>query len=621
MNTLGDASLSARERSPFRLRHGARHALSGLTLGLVDQLLALDRLDEIYARVRAQRTEFDPQAFCERVLEQCDIQIDWEEEELARIPSAGAVVCVSNHPFGFAEGLVLGALLARVRPDVRILVNGWLERIEELRQLFVSVDPFGGEAAARENLKGVRAAVRWLRGGGLLASFPAGEVASLDLRRRRVSDPAWNPGLARILRLGGAAAVPVRFEGRNSALFQLAGLAHPRLRTALLPKQFLGRRGQRIRLRIGRPVPAERLAAYEDESTCIDALRQRSELLARRSPAPKKRRLAMPVPLPRRREPARELAPIAPPEAPRALESELDALPSERSLVASGPWRVRLARANEVPRTLRELGRLREESFRAVGEGTGRARDLDRFDRHYWHLVLWHAERRAVVGAYRLGATDEILLERGLGGLYNHELFHLSRKFLESLGPCLEVGRSFVRPEDQGATLPLALLWRGIGRFIASRPRYRHLFGALSISADYHPWSRRLMVDFLEARALPEARAHGVRARRPYRPEPLPFERSWRGADARADLFELERAVGDIEDGRRVPPLLREYCKLGARHLATAVDPDFGHCVDALIEVDFLAMPDAARRRLLGPEGDEHFRALHAGERAAQEVA
>lgn len=292
---------------------------------------------------------------------------------------------------------------------------------------------------------------------------------------------------------------------------------------------------------------------------------------------------------------------LAPPQPPARLRRELDALPQAARLAASGSLAVYLLRPGQAPAVLQELGRLRELTFRAVGEGRGTERDLDRFDRLYTHLVVWDEATGVLVGAYRLGFTDE-LPGGGSSCLYTATLFHLAPRFLEAVRPAVELGRSFVRPEYQRGFAPLALLWRGIGAVIAARPQYRYLFGPVTISRRYDVASRAMMVRFLQQPGRRHALASAVRPRHPFRPGPG-ARALGRLADRMDDVEALSRLIAAGEpDGAGVPILLRQYLKLGARSLAFSVDPQFSGCLDALCLVDLMAVSERTLRRYMGAE-------------------
>jgi putative hemolysin len=297
------------------------------------------------------------------------------------------------------------------------------------------------------------------------------------------------------------------------------------------------------------------------------------------------------------------------------MAAEIDALPPDQRLVEADDNLVVIARAEQIPAAIREIGRLREITFRAAGEGSGKGLDLDQFDPHYLHLTVWNRPRREVVGAYRLGLTDRILAERGVAGLYTYELFDYRRDMLDRLGPALEMGRSFVRAEYQRSFTPLLLLWKGIGRFVVDHPQYRYLFGPVSISGAYQSMSVQLMVQFLRLHhgatadpALPSQ----VTARTPF---VTSRARGWDDRELRAlaaDEDALSDLVADLEvDQKGLPVLIRQYLKLGAKFLSFNVDRAFGDCVDGLILVD---LPNADRKvteRYLGKEGLASYLAHH----------
>src|SRR5580658_11357819 len=474
--------------------------------GAIEKLLLLDRLDRIYADVPGA----DTRLIAEHPLALLKVHHQVSERDRALIPKQGPVVAVANHPFGLIEGAILASLLLSVRPDVKIMANHLLSAMPEAGQLCIFVDPFGGERAARANHKGLKDAIAWLKQGGLLTVFPAGEVSHLNLKERSITDPEWSHSVARLIRITGATVVPMYLLGANSPLFQLLGCLHPRVRTALLPHEFFNKHNRSIEVRVGSPITPAKIRAYQDDVALIRYLRHRTYLLQNRE-APKQCF-----------QPKQYFKDVRPePQAAgvmsELLASEVSKLAPERTLVENEDFAVLLAKANEIPNVLQEIGRLRELTFRQVGEGTGKSIDLDRFDDHYWHLFVWNRQSREVAGAYRLGPSGEILPRFGPKGLYTSQLFQWKQSFLDRISPALELGRSFVRPEYQKTFAPLLLLWKGIGQFLIRNPQYKVLFGPVSISNGYTAASRHLMVKFLSAyRRSPEF-APLVRARNPFR--------------------------------------------------------------------------------------------------------
>jgi putative hemolysin len=552
----------------------------------------------------------EPFAVAARALEALEVTLELAATSERHIPAAGAVVIVANHPFGGLDGLAAITTVGRRRHDLRILANPGLANLEGIGALVIPVDPFGGVRARRGNGKALRTAFRWLAAGGALLVFPAGEVSSLDLRTLSVTDRPWSATAARLVRLSGASVVPMHFAGANGALFQLAGLVHPRLRTLLLPQQLGNKIGARIAVRIGEPIAATKLAAFTDDEELAAHLRLRTYVLGH-DPAQD--------PAPQRSAAPRRLAPLIEPVDPAILARELASLPAGSLLLEAGALRVYCAPAPCLPSTLLELGRLRELTFRAVGEGSGRSADLDAFDEHYEHLFIWNAESREIVGAYRLGRTDLISRRLGRRGLYTFTLFEYPELFLKLLGPALELGRSFVRAEYQKSFAPLLLLWRGIGEYVSRHPHCPRLLGAVSISNDYCALSRELLVGFLRARNFDPLASAMVRARQPFRGT---FSlRSLGGAAQPDDLEALSALLGRIEsDGKGAPVLLRQYLRLGGRILGFNIDPDFGHTLDCLVLVDLRRTDPAALRKYMTAAAWERFAARHPRLRTARTV-
>lgn len=535
-----------------------------------------------------------------RFLEELGVRWDCPREALARIPRSGPVVVVANHPFGLVEGATLGALLAQVRADVKFLGNSLLAGVPGIEPYLIPVDPFGNAAAF--NWRGMRRSLEWLRQGGLLVTFPSGEVAALKLPTLQIAEPPWNERIARLIRLAAASAVPVFFHGANSPAFHLAGLIDPRLRTALLPQELLNKRGRTIRVAIGGPVTAETLGRFLTDREAVDYLRQRTYVLQSRVLQARSGTSAPPL---FHLQPPRPK--IAPAVDPRLLQEEAARLDGASILLESGDYRVSIAPAAAIPNTLREIGRLREIAFRKVGEGTGRSLDLDRFDPHYLHLWVAHRETAEISGAYRLKGTDTAA---SASDLYTSTLFRYRPSVLQRLHPAIELGRSFVRPEHQKSYQALLLLWKGIGRWVARHPEYRLLFGPVSISRDYSQASRALIVSYLEARR--GELAGEVSPRRQFRAG----RACGRGVALLAPLLknleELSGVVAELEaDGKGVPVLLRQYLQLGGTVLAFNVDRAFSGVVDGLVVVDLARLALPVLEKYLGRDGAAVFRAKH----------
>jgi putative hemolysin len=558
----------------------------------------------------------------ETLLAEMQVQLQVGSADLDRIPTKGPLVAVANHPFGVLDGAALGALLARIRPDVKVMTNSLLEGIPELHEHCIFVDPFPGAKSAEKNLKALKEAIAWLRQGGALAVFPAGEVSQLKVAKAQVrgpqgarfwptgvevTDPEWNHVAARLVRKTGASALPVFFCGHNSVTFQLLGLIHPRLRTLLLMQEFLQQQGKNVQVRVGSPIPSELIRNLDNDEEATEYLRLRTYLLSYRGKKklslPTKMRAALP------RKPQETIAPAVPQSL---VLDDIHALPPERLLAENSEFAVYAARAEEMSHLLEELGRLREVTFRAAGEGTGKRLDIDHFDSYYWHLLLWGKEKQELVGAYRAGNTDQIIRQHGIKGLYTHSLFRYDERLFLKIGSALELGRSFITQEYQRQYAPLLLLWKGIARFIALHPETPVLFGAVSISNEYNATSREMIVRYFESRQDGQEFAEFIQPRTPFR---APKLRRWDfGAlcNVSRDLDELAEPISDLEmDGKGLPILIRQYAKLGGKLVGFNLDRKFSDVVDGLVIVDLRETEPQILERYMGKDAYARFRRFH----------
>ena len=569
---------------------------------MLERLLAIPYLNQIHAEGTSHAASGG--SFCRGVLQAMNTSYTLPAGDWQRIPTKGPLVIVANHPIGAPEALVLGDVLEEIRPDYMFLGNYLLQRIGALHHRVIAVDPFGGPESARKNIRGMRAALQHLQNGGTLVVFPSGAVSHLHLRQMTITDPAWNPHIARLIRTSKATVVAAYFDTRNSWSFQIAGLFHPRLRTLLLARELPRWKNRKLPTFFSRPIPPDALARHADDHTRINFLRaavyvqqgRASELAKQSTPG-------------QQETPG---SPLAAAVDSSLMAAEIDALDNHSILSRQSGFLVCYATATQIPSILREIGRLRELTFRTVGEGTGHALDLDPFDNHYLHLFVWNEVTKEIVGAYRMGLTDQILPVLGPRGLYTSTLFRYRPGYLRKLGPAIELGRSFIRPEYQRKYQSLMLLWRGIGEFVARNPQYPVLLGPVSISREYQTLSRDLMVHFL--RTHNSSRWLGWQAR-PSRPprhthspglNPAWFTRTFH------TIEDVSALVSEIEqDGKGIPVLLRHYLKLDAKLISFNVDPAFSDVLDGLILVDLRRSDTRFLQRFLGMEGSKSFADYH----------
>jgi len=586
-----------------KIRNRVMRGLAHLLKRPIESVSGLRAADDIYARAWRMPKDIP---FCDRVLQSVGVRTSFSEEDLSQVPKEGAVVVVSNHPFGGIEGVILLALLRRVRPDVKAMANYLLEAIPEMRDDFIFVDPFGSKNAAKANLRPIKESLTWLKEGHLLIVFPSGEVSSFDRRTLRVRDPAWNASIAAIVRKTNATVVPMFFPGRNGIAFNMGGLIHPRFRTSLLPRQFANKKGKTLSVRIGTPLNTKALEPFStDDAQLIKYLRFRSYLLAERETHRTRRFISLHPPM-------LPPDPIIAPIPSSILAKEIANLPTSCKLIAAGDFEVYIGEATQIPSCLREIGRLREATFRAVGEGTGNEIDLDAFDGYYSHLFMWNKVRQEIVGSYRLGLTDKIVAEHGVRGLYTRTLFKFDERLMDSLPPAVELGRSFIRTEYQKAYASLFLLWKGISSFIGHNPRYRILFGPVSITNEYREASRCMILASMRQTCMADDIAHLVKPKFPPKP---PRYSEWCLKEYMEYLNDIDQMAGyvaEIEpDGKDIPVLLRQYLKLGGKLLAFNVDPEFSSVVDGLIVVDLSQTSPKTMRRYMGNEVADAYLKYH----------
>lgn len=485
--------------------------------------------------------------------------------ERQRIPERGRVVIVANHPLGAIDALALLHCVGQVRRDVRIVANDVLAAIGGLAPLLLPVRNLGG-GASRDSVRAIEAA---LADDEAVIVFPAGVVARAGWRGIR--DGRWQRGFARFAAQSGAPVLPVHVRGRNSAFFYCAAAFAGPFGAALLPREALARRGVRVTLRVAPLRPAPDAGTRRD---VVAEVRADVESIGRG----RDRRDATP--------------PVAHASARVDVARELAALPCLGTL--GGSRRVHAGRLAPGSALLAEIGRLREATFRAVGEGSGQARDLDRFDAWYDHIVLWDADACEVLGAYRVAPCARVITERGEDGLNTRSLFDYDATLRQQLPHALELGRSFVQPAYWGSR-SLDLLWCGIGAYLRTQPGVRWLFGPVSISGALPPAARDQLVAYYDA--YHGARGRQVLARRPYLPhrEATPF-----GAlDADAAMRVMRANLAAL--GAEVPVLYRHYVELcepgGVQFLAFGVDPAFSGCVDGLVQVDLDRLRPRKRAR------------------------
>lgn len=577
---------------------------------IIDRVLSLKQLGDLYQKNTAKNFE-NPLDFVKAIHQTLNVKYDVALGSLDKIPKTGPLVVVANHPFGGIEATLLLELLSAVRPDVKFMANYLLGKIPQTKDFCIYVDPFGQTNSSKANLKPLKETISWVKKGGALCIFPSGTVSHFHWKRKEVCDPAWSPTISRIIRSSGAVALPVFFPGRNDLFFQLMGMIHPLLRTTLLARELYNKRNKEIRIKIGNVIPNEKLQTFASDEDMIAYLRLRTYILGNEQNFHSQVAMQDLPEIPSKRK-TRVLAPVVEAVDPILLNTEVNALPSKNLLLNNGELSVYRARYKQIPNIMREIGRLREITFRKVHEGTGKEIDLDNYDHYYIHLFIWNKSKKEIVGAYRLAKADRILKKLGAKGLYSSTLFDYKPGLLEQMGPALELGRSFIRSEYQKNYTSLLLLWKGIGAYVLANPRYKVLFGPVSINNEYDSISRELISMFLKANNFHPELAKLIKAKNPMgRTKILGMDIKSTSVVVK-DLKDVTDLLHDIEARHKtVPVLLKQYLKVGGKMLGFNVDTSFGDVLDGLIYVDLLETEPNLLDKILGKEGSKKFLAFH----------
>ena len=540
---------------------------------------------------------FGPE-FSAHVLEEVGVRYEIPPEQLDRIPREGGFITVSNHHYGSLDGMILSAVVGARRPDYKILTTFFLSMIPSLKDSFIPVDNFSSGGA--RSISGIRAALGHIGDQHPLGLFPAGEVATWQKGKNKTSlrdgkvveDIPWAENIVKLVRKSGFPVIPIYFEGGNSRSFHILGKIHPRLRTARLIHEVFNKPGKVIQVRIGQPIPAAEIASM-DVPSLGRFLRNRTYALeGQLQEASKPSSSGTPAPL---------AAAVPMGEVRAEMEKLLPHL-----LFEIGDYRAYLIPTSEAPVVMRELYRLREETFRAIGEGTGLAFDTDEYDAYYKQMVLWHIPNQEIVGAYRLGFGPEIMeAHGGRPGFYSDSLVKYGDKAESLLSRSMELGRSFIVQKYQREVQPLRLLLTGLAVSVLKRPELEFYSGPVSISNDIPHFFKSLIVDYVTKNfPMPDAERI-AQPSHPFVPDFLNVNPDdLRIASGNIDA--LDRTIQSLSDGKyRLPVLVRKYFSCHARLVCFNVDPLFSDSLDGLIFLRYSDFPKNTTRAVLRGLPDE----------------
>ncbi|MEI6683726.1 MAG: lysophospholipid acyltransferase family protein [Bacteroidota bacterium] len=557
---------------------------------LLFRIMKLDKINRAYGEIHG----LPAAEFIDAVIRELGIAFNVAPEEYANIPAAGPFITISNHAYGGIDGIILLKILPSVRPDFKVLMNFLLAKIKPIESLGIKVNPFEKIPQVNSSYGGLKEALLHLKNGHPVGLFPAGEVASLQLKTGNITDKKWPHSMLKLIRSAQVPVVPVYFSGHNSMLFNLLGMVHPMLRTARLPAEMYNKAGKEIRVRIGRPVLVREQAKFKDISELGRYLRMRTYSLGIE---PEKHRKIWHFS-------SHASQPLILPVLPSLIAEEIENLKAGSTLFSINENFVFCASPAQIPNIMVELGRLREITYREVGEGTGSPCDLDGYDQYYDQLFMWDDLEKCIMGGYRVGYGRQIMEAHGIKGFYINTLFHIKDEFSPILKLSIELGRSFIVRSYQKKPLSLFLLWKGIHQVLFTNPEYRYLIGPVSISNEYRELSKALTVEFLKKNYFNKEFAAFFTPRKKFIPETNPVikKRVFHKVTGNK-ISMLDNFIQAFDPAFQTPVLLKKYLSINSEVIGFNVDPMFNNCLDVLIITDTLDIPEETIRSLSKVQG------------------
>lgn len=558
--------------------------------GLASLLMEIMKINEVND-VFEKAEHLHGITFIDKILEIIGISIEIDETELRHFPKEGGFIVVANHPYGGIEGLILLKIMSMVRPDSKLMANFLLKKIPNLSEYLIAVNPFEN-LENTSSISGIKTTIQLLKSGIPIGIFPAGEVSTYKTKIQKVTDKPWNPVVGKLIEKVKVPVVPIYFHGNNGLLFNLLALLHPTLRTAKLPSELFNKKGQTIKLRIGQAIIPSKLPFSANSTKILDFVRAKTYALG--SGLADEKKIFTPKNLFKIKKNPEAIIQEIPSEN---LELEISKLNAFK-ICTENNYEVYICSASKIPNLIKEIGRLREITFREIGEGTNKAFDLDKFDINYSHLFIWDKNSKLLVGSYRIGKGDELFYSSGRKGFYINELFKIRKEFNPILKQSLELGRSWIRKEYQQKPLPLFLLWRGVIQFVSKNSNYRYLIGPVSISNSFSKLSKSLIVDFIRENNFDYELANFIKPRKKFR---LDFSRIDKDLlkEAGESIKDLDTLISDIESSNmKLPVLLRKYLSLNAKIISFNIDPKFSDCLDGFMVLDIQTIPKEILKKL-----------------------
>ncbi|MCT7554028.1 lysophospholipid acyltransferase family protein [Aliarcobacter butzleri] len=514
--------------------------------------------------------------FVDAVLDYFDFDYTVSSNDLQNIPSTGKVIIIANHPLGGLDALCLLKLVGQIRKDVKILANDFLVGFEALHSLMIPLDNFK-DRQSKESIKKIYEA---LKDEEAIIIFPAGEVSRAT--PKGVKDPAWNKGFLNFAKNSNSAILPIFLDAKNSKTFYTISLINKTFSTLLLSNEMFNKKSKNINIKIGQIIPSENITPKGLNKDFLVNLYKKHLYALKKG----------------KKSFFQTQSAIAHPVSKIDLYNELKKSPLLGQ--TNDGKKIYLYDYVEDSIVLKELGRLREISFRKVGEGVNKKRDIDKYDVYYQHIILYDKNELEIVGAYRIGNSDMIFKEFGTKGFYSNTLFQFNDEFMFYLQNSIELGRSFVQPKYWG-TRALDYLWYGIGAYVKANPNIKYMFGPVSISGAFPAIAKDMLVFYYNYYYSSEKNLVEARTPFSYSSHIHDIKEFFTLEDKKRDFKSLKIALSNI--GVNVPTLYKQYSELtlddGVKFLDFNVDKNFGDCIDSFILVEIDKIKDSMKQRYM----------------------
>jgi putative hemolysin len=570
-----------------------RYGFIGTFIGwLLIKLLKISTINNIYNRNK----HLKDLEFLNALLDEFQIKFEIPEEDLKRLPKNGAYITISNHPLGGIDGILLLKLMLEQRDDFKIIANFLLHRIEPLKPYIMPVNPFDDRKDVKSSITGFKNSILHLRDGKPLGIFPAGEVSTYR-DGKLVVDKPWEEAAMKLAKKAEVPIVPIYFHAKNSKLFYKLSKISDTFRTAKLPSEVLTQKRRIIKVRIGKPISVKDQQEHENLHDFSEFIRRKTYMLSNTFEDKHKilNNFSSPLKIPK--TPKKIVTPV---KKEVMIFEIIELNEGDYRLLKSKNYEVYLAPASKLPNILREIGRLREITFREVGEGTNEAIDLDKFDTYYHHMFLWDTNTQQIAGAYRMGLGSKIFEKYGIDGFYLQDLFRFEPELFKMMSRSIELGRAFIIKEFQQKPMPLFLLWKGIVHATLRFPEHKYLIGGVSISNQFSNFSKSLMIEFMKSHYYDPYVAQYINPKKEFKVKLKDADKDFVFDATKADLNKFDRIIDELEPGSlRMPVLLKKYIKQNARLIGFNVDPLFNNAVDGLMYIKIADLPESTVRPVM----------------------